>query len=54
MAARPGQVLVFKEGKGEPQIVYKAEGIALDAGDLVAIEAGGGGGYGPPAGRPVE
>jgi len=54
MAAKPGQVLVFKKGQSEPQIVYKAEGIALDAGDLVSIEAGGGGGYGAPAERPVE
>ena len=50
-AAEPGIVHVFKGGTGEPVIVYKSEHFALDPGDVVVVETGGGGGYGPPSER---
>jgi N-methylhydantoinase B len=52
-SAMPGRVTVLREG-AEPAIFYKAEGFELQAGDFVIVETGGGGGYGPPAQRPLE
>jgi N-methylhydantoinase B len=49
--AMPGQVSVIKAGTSEPDLFYKAEGYELDAGDIVIVETGGGGGYGPPEER---
>jgi N-methylhydantoinase B len=51
---KPGRVTVFRKEGGEPEIYYKTDGIALTPGDEVRIEAGGGGGYGPPAERSRE
>jgi len=53
-AAKPGQVLIFKQGAAEPQRIYKTENYQLDAGDRVRVATGGGGGYGPPNRRPLE
>jgi N-methylhydantoinase B len=53
-AAKPGEVRVLKKGQTEPQIFYKSEGTELDAGDLIFVETGGGGGYGPPSGRATD
>jgi len=50
-AAQPGVVRVYKGGEGEPDIVYKSENYRLEPGDVVVVETGGGGGYGPPAER---
>ena len=54
LSARPGQATIYKQGKSEPMFVYKAEGVPLEAGDVVCIETGGGGGYGSPLERPRE
>jgi N-methylhydantoinase B len=53
-SAKHGRALVYKRGNSEPMILYRAEGIALEAGDMVRVETGGGGGYGPAAERPLE
>jgi len=53
-SAKHGRALVYKRGKGEPKILYRAEGLALEAGDVVRVETGGGGGYGSPAERALE
>jgi N-methylhydantoinase B len=53
-AAKSGQVLIFKNGKQEPELLYKTENCPLRAGDRVRMCTGGGGGYGPPTERPVE
>jgi N-methylhydantoinase B len=42
---------VYKGGTGEPEIVYKSEHYLLEPGDVVVVETGGGGGYGPPGER---
>ncbi|MGH7087595.1 MAG: hydantoinase B/oxoprolinase family protein, partial [Stellaceae bacterium] len=49
-----GEVRIFRNGANRPEIAYKLEGLSLEAGDIVCIDAGGGGGYGPPAERPAE
>jgi len=53
-AAKAGQVLIFKDGKQEPELLYKTENCPLQAGDRVRMATGGGGGYGSPSERPVE
>jgi N-methylhydantoinase B len=50
-AALPGLVTILKRGANRPETLYKTEGYALEAGDQVIIETGGGGGYGPSAER---
>jgi N-methylhydantoinase B len=52
--ATHGRALVYKRGQDEPTILFKSEGLDLDAGDRVRVETGGGGGYGPPAERPLD
>lgn len=51
-AGTPGQVLVMRQGVNEPETYFKADGVPLEPGDAVCVEAGGGG-YGPPSERPV-
>lgn len=46
--AKPGRVTIFKNGATEGVTIYKTDNYPLDAGDVVCIETGGGGGYGPP------
>jgi N-methylhydantoinase B len=46
--------LIFKNGKPQPDLLYKTENCPLQAGDRVRMCTAGGGGYGPPAERPVE
>jgi N-methylhydantoinase B len=53
-AAKSGQVLIFKNGKQEPELLYKTESCPLQAGDRVRISTGGGGGYGRADERPAE
>jgi N-methylhydantoinase B len=48
LPALPGIVRVYKGGTGEPDVVYKSESYVLAPGDVVVVETGGGGGYGPP------
>ncbi len=50
-AGEPGIVHVYKGGVGEPEVVYKSEHYLLEPGDIVVVETGGGGGYGPPGER---
>lgn len=52
--ARSGQVLIFKKGSNEPELLYKTENYVLNPGDRVRVSSGGGGGYGPPSQRPLE
>jgi len=54
MAAKPGEVRIWKKGSNEPMLLYKTENLDLDAGDRVRMATGGGGGYGPPAERPIK
>ena len=53
-AAKSGQVLIFKNGNQEPELLYKTENCPLQAGDRVRMSTGGGGGYGDPKERPLE
>lgn len=48
--AQPGRVVV-ERATGETQIVCKAKGFKIEAGDRVTLETGGGGGYGLPQKR---
>ena len=48
---RPGRFLLVDGARGEPRAIDKEKGLALAAGDLVCVETGGGGGYGPPRER---
>jgi N-methylhydantoinase B len=52
--AKPGRVSVLRKGAETPDIFYKAEGYDLEAGDIVVVETGGGGGYGPPLERALD
>jgi N-methylhydantoinase B len=50
-AAEPGRFTLIDGVTGERRSIDKENGLALKAGDLVCVETGGGGGYGPPKGR---
>ena len=54
MAGKSGQVSVYRNGASEPEIYYKTDGVPVKPGDLVCVEAGGGGGYGVSVERPVD
>ena len=54
MDGKSGQVLVMRQGADEAEVYYKADAVALEPGDSVCVEAGGGGGYGLATERPVE
>ncbi len=51
--ARPGQITVIKTS-GEKIVIYKSKSYPLEPGDMILVETGGGGGYGPPAERARE
>lgn len=51
---QPGRVVVTKVKDGSVAIVCKAKGYKIEAGDRVALETGGGGGYGAPAERDLK
>ncbi|HET9550909.1 MAG TPA: hydantoinase B/oxoprolinase family protein, partial [Candidatus Binatia bacterium] len=51
---KSGQVLIYKNGNPEPELLYKTENRSLQAGDRVRMATGGGGGYGDSHERPVE
>jgi N-methylhydantoinase B len=53
-AGKSGKVFFFKNGKSEPELLYKTEGHLLQVGDRVRMSTGGGGGYGDPKDRPLE
>jgi N-methylhydantoinase B len=48
--ARPGAFTLTRRD-GARRSVEKEKGLALEAGDLLCVETGGGGGYGPPSAR---
>jgi N-methylhydantoinase B len=52
--ARPGRFMLTKSGSTTEQSVEKENAYRLEPGDLVSVETGGGGGYGPPAERSLE
>jgi N-methylhydantoinase B len=49
--AKPGRFMLRKAGSETLESVDKKNAFALAPGDLVCVETGGGGGYGPPSGR---
>jgi N-methylhydantoinase B len=53
-AATPGQFTLVKAGETHERSVEKENAYPLQPGDLVCVETGGGGGYGPPAERAIE
>ena len=53
-AAKSGQVLIYKNGDPEPELLYKTENRPLEADDRVRMSTGGGGGYGDPRERSIE
>jgi len=52
--AKPGRFTLVKAGETEERSVEKENAYPLQPGDLVCVETGGGGGYGPPGERPIE
>ncbi len=48
LGGQPGQVTVVRSN-GATEVFYKSEGLALEPGDRICVETGGGGGYGEPA-----
>jgi N-methylhydantoinase B len=53
-AAKPGRFTIRRAGADEPESIDKENALPLSAGDVVCVETGGGGGYGPPAGRQLQ
>jgi N-methylhydantoinase B len=53
-AGQPGCVRVTRKQSGAVETLFKAESHALEPGDIIEVETGGGGGYGPPRERAVE
>jgi N-methylhydantoinase B len=51
---KPGRFTVVSGETGAVRSIEKEKGFRLAAGDLVCVETGGGGGYGPPAERALE
>ena len=49
-----GWVVVQKAADAEPKTIFKTKGLALQTGDVIHAEIGGGGGYGPPSSRAPE
>ena len=59
LPGRPGRFTIRKAGAEGPQAagpqgIDKESAYPLAAGDVVCVETGGGGGYGPPSGRPLD
>jgi N-methylhydantoinase B len=54
LRAKPGRFTIRKAGAGEPVSIDKENACPLVAGDVVCVETGGGGGYGPPSGRALQ
>jgi N-methylhydantoinase B len=52
--ARPGGFTLIDGRTGAQRSIGKEKGLALKPGDLVCVETGGGGGYGPPSGREID
>jgi N-methylhydantoinase B len=52
--AKPGRFTLVSGKTGEERSIEKEKRFRLAAGDLVSVETGGGGGYGPPAERTID
>jgi N-methylhydantoinase B len=52
--AKPGRFTLTDAASGERRKIDKEKGLALKPGDLVCVETGGGGGYGPPSERTLQ
>jgi N-methylhydantoinase B len=52
--AKPGRITVVQAATGRQVRADKENAYRLDPGDLVCVETGGGGGYGPPAERALD
>jgi N-methylhydantoinase B len=48
---KPGRFALIESASGKERAIGKERGLKLQAGDLVCVETGGGGGYGPPRDR---
>jgi N-methylhydantoinase B len=53
-AGHPGRVRVTKKKSGAVETFFKAESYALEPGDIIEVQTGGGGGYGPPNERAID
>jgi N-methylhydantoinase B len=49
--AAPGRFTLMPQASGTTRPIEKEKGLALEPGDLLCVETGGGGGYGPPEQR---
>ena len=54
LAAKPGRFTLTDAATGARRAIDKEKGLALEPGDLVCVETGGGGGYGPPGARALQ
>jgi N-methylhydantoinase B len=52
--AKPGRFTLIDGKTGEQRSINKEKGLALKSGDLVCVETGGGGGYGPSGKRALD
>jgi N-methylhydantoinase B len=52
--AKPGRFTLVRRRSGEESSIGKEKGLTLEAGDLLCVETGGGGGYGAPKQRPLH
>jgi N-methylhydantoinase B len=52
--AEPGRFTLVSHRTGEEKLIGKEKGLALEPGDLLCVETGGGGGYGMPGARPLH
>ena len=52
--AMPGAFTLIDGQTGERRSIDKEKGLGLKPGDMICVETGGGGGYGPPNGRTLE
>ena len=52
--AKPGRFTIRRAGSDAPRGIDKENAYQLAPGDVVCVETGGGGGYGPPSGRELQ
>jgi N-methylhydantoinase B len=52
--AKPGRFTLVRRRSGEESSIGKEKGLTIEAGDLLCVETGGGGGYGAPKQRPLH
>jgi N-methylhydantoinase B len=53
-AAKPGRITVVEAATGKDVSAEKENAYQLEPGDIVCVETGGGGGYGPPSERSLD